>query len=469
MPSRRVGRTVAVAILLICVFSLATSYTAASSGEYPVADGTPVPTDGAVGVEEQINRSNVSTSPVAEADTVTVVATQGFYVSDEEAELVAFDASGNVLYHDNTYRVYFDVDPVPDEQYTVEYVAAKHLNGQDCAEFEAFHCTRNIVERVNLSTGDRTQVYAELTPRVYSARWHDTDRVNETHLAVADIIHDRVYVVDIRTGRISWQWNASSHYSKNQGGKEGDWTHINDVEALHDGRFMVSMRNMDEVLFIEPGQGVNTSWTVGQDDDHSILYEQHNPDYIPASNGGPAVTVGDSENNRIQEFQRVGGEWESVWTWRDARLQWPRDADRLPNGHTLVVDSHGDRVLELDRNGSIVWNVTIGMPYDAERLGTSDGSTGGPSWTQIHGDGGGGVGSPSAVDRAVLLIKDLLPSLVVNGLLYVSPSWVRFMDLLVAALLVVDLFTWGALEFYWSSLSVRGLVGRLMAAVRSVP
>lgn len=40
------------------------------------------------------------------------------------------------------------------------------------------------------------------------------------------------------------------------------------------------------------------------------------------------------------------------------------------------------------------------------------------------------------------------------------------MDLLVAALLVADLLTWGALEFYWSTLSLRGLAGHAAEVVR---
>ena len=39
------------------------------------------------------------------------------------------------------------------------------------------------------------------------------------------------------------------------------------------------------------------------------------------------------------------GEWRQSWVWRDDQLQWPRDADRRARGSTLVVDSHGNRIL----------------------------------------------------------------------------------------------------------------------------
>lgn len=464
MLSRQLIRGIVISILLLSVLSLSGSYLAAQNDpakqtfhQDSVANTT-YPS-GTVGAEKRINQSNVTTSPVASAESITVIATQGFYVSDERAELVAISETGNVLYHNQTYRVYFDVDPVEGTEYTVEYVAARQLRGDACDRVETIDCTRNLVERVNLSTGETTHVYSKLTPRVYSARWHDVDRINETHLVVADIVKDRVFIVDTGTSDITWQWDATRLYSEKQGGESGDWTHLNDVEVLADGRLMVNVRNMDQAIFIRPGEGVNTSWTLGKDDNYNILYEPHNPDFIPTEEGGPAVLIGDSENNRIVEYQRTNGTWTRTWMWRDARLQWPRDADRLPNGHTLVVDSHGDRVLELTKRGAIVWNVSIGMPYDAERIGTGDESTNGPSWQQLHGHHGLHQSRNYRFsDRIVLYLKGIFPNLLINGLLYVSPSWIRFVDLLVAGILVIDLFVWGVLEAYWSALSVRGIV-----------
>jgi len=36
-----------------------------------------------------------------------------------------------------------------------------------------------------------------------------------------------------------------------------------------------------------------------------------------------------------------------------SKLQWPRGADRLPSGNTLITDSRNSRVVENDRNGSV--------------------------------------------------------------------------------------------------------------------
>jgi len=440
-------------------------------------------------------------------ENLTVVGTQGFYASDERAELVAFDRSGDVAYYDDSYRVYFDVDPVEGTDYTVEYLASKHFDGADCANVSTERCTYNVFTRVNLTTGEEREVYGEVTPRIYSARWHDVDRINDTHVAVADILRDSVRVVNTTTDETVWEWNASSHFDPDVGGAEGDWTHINDVEVTPDGRFMVSVRNMDRVVFVEPGEGVDENWTLGAEDDYDVLYEQHNPDYIPPSQGGPAITVADSENSRVLEYQRVDpetgnattaadGEWRRSWGWQDSRVQWPRDADRLPDGDTLVVDTHGDRIAEVAPDGSVVWSVTVGMPYDVERLGTGDESTGGESMRAIREASGttddssarsgieipfvrstdddtsaGSVpptGTITHPDRTVVesvwvVLKGLTPSIAVNGLLYAAPSWVRFTDLAFGALALLTTLAWVGTELAWSGYSP---LSRLLSAVR---
>ncbi len=65
-----------------------------------------------------------------------------------------------------------------------------------------------------------------------------------------------------------------------------------------------------------------------------------------------------------------------TWTL-SGNLSWPRDADRLPNGNTLVTDTLNHRVIEVTPTGEVVWEyyATWG-PYDAERVAAGDGSNG---------------------------------------------------------------------------------------------
>ncbi|MFC7140077.1 aryl-sulfate sulfotransferase [Halosimplex aquaticum] len=542
-PSKRSARALFAVVLVLAAGAVASSYATAETnvarghgspgagGSAPGETGVAAPETRPPDYREPSENGSLTTGAVDEwsdgaasradgrtlvdpaehdPENLTVVGTQGFYASDEQAELVAFDRVGDVAYYDDSYRVYFDVDPVEGTDYTVEYLAAKHLDGEACANVSTERCTYNVFKRVNLTTGEEREVYGEVTPRIYSARWHDVDRINDTHVAVADILRDSVRVVNTTTDETVWEWNASSYFAPDVGGASGDWTHINDVEVTPDGRFMVSVRNMDRVVFVEPGEGVDANWTLGAEDDYDVLYEQHNPDYVPPAQGGPAVVVADSENSRVLEFQRVDpetgnvttaadGEWRRSWGWRDSRLQWPRDADRLPGGDTLVVDTHGDRIAQIAPDGSVNWSLTVGMPYDVERLGTGDESAGGDSMRSIRDargttDAGSGARSgvgvpivqpanddadPDAVppagrithpDRTVVEtvwvgLKEVTPSIVVNGILYAAPSWVRFTDLAFGAVALVAALCWAGAELYWSRYAP---LGRARAALRSV-
>jgi hypothetical protein len=305
-----------------------------------------------------------ATAPTtASADSVpTPEPRSGTTVVTESAKfgtIIAWHPNGSLRYYDDEHTKYFDVDPVANTSATVEYAATDtiHSSKPTC---RSPPCTRNVVERVNLSTGETREIYARYDPAETAAEWHDHVRVDEHHVIVADIVHDEVFKVDTETELVEWQWDAQSDFPVEGGGPyPGDWAHINDVSLLDDGRVMVSLRNQDQVVFIDQETGLVENWTLGADGAHDVLYEQHNPDYIPRERGGPAVVVADSENGRIVEYQRRDGSWEQTWQWQDDRIQWPRDADRLPNGNTLIADTHGKRVLEVDRSGDVVWSVPV--------------------------------------------------------------------------------------------------------------
>lgn len=356
----------------------------------------------------------------------TVIATQGADNRGYSAELVAVDEAGELVYHNGTRDVYFDVDPHPTGKRDVLVVAST-----DRAD-----STVNHLEVHNLSTGEVRELWSGVTPNVKHSRWHDVDRINATHYVVAGIEADRVFVVDVEADEIVWTWHANEFFAPSSGGPADDWTHVNDVEVLDDGRIMASLRNQDQVVFLRPNGTVDESWTLGADGDHSTMYEQHQPDYIPAENGGPAVVLADSENDRLVEYQRVDGAWRETWSWSDERLEWPRDADRLPNGHTLAVDSLGDRVVEVDESGDVVWSVAIGIPYDAERLGTGDESAGGPSARSA------GLASRSGST----VLPSLVPAKARHGLMWVVPGWMGLGDVLALCVYVAALLALLAVE-----------------------
>jgi len=435
------------------VFALATVFfTLVLAGGYVTAQAG-VNQAGSDSIVEADLNNGTSERVVPPRDNITVVSTDSTaFITNEgdgprkRAELVAFAPNGSIYYRNESHTRYWDVDPVEGTDATVEYLYADHLTPDECHSGSV--CTRNGVERVNLTTGNVTEIYARITPGKHSTRWHDADRIGENRLLVADIAQDRAFVVNTTSERVTWSWDAQTNFDTASGGPyPEDWTHINDVEYVElDGRetVMVSVRNHDQVVFVDMETGLRENWTLGSDGDHDTLYEQHNPDYIPAENGGPAVLVADSENGRVVEYQRQNGSWEQSWEWRDQRLTWVRDADRLPNGHTLLTDSNGDRVLEVDEDAEVVWETTVGFPYESERLGTGDESTGGRSAAAL----GLPDHVPNASDRtAVEEATTLLPKSLVNSVAYLLPSWVGTVELLAAFGLLVVLALWTVVEW----------------------
>jgi hypothetical protein len=446
---RLAGRLFIVAVVLLAAATLVTGYT-----------GTGQSNGHVTGVGDEVAPPSNGTTVVA-TDSNTWLG-RGSEGPRAKAELFAVAPNGTVTYYNDTHTRYWDVDPVPGTDATVEYVFADHLPARECGGESV--CTRNGVERVNLTTGETTAVYSRVTPGKHATRWHDVDRLDEDHLVVADIDRDRVYVVNTSTELVTWAWSARSDYpiADSGGPYPSDWTHLNDVEVLEDGRIMASLRNHDQVVFLDRETGLNESWTLGSDGNHSRLYEQHNPDYVPAEEGGPAVVVADSENNRVVEYQREDGDWTRTWTWSDEAAQWPRDADRLPDGDTLVTDSNGNRVLRVDGEGEVVWSMDVAFPYEAERLETGDESSGGPSARQAglgdrtaDSEGGGDAGD-GATDSAGLLeplrraITGLLDGPMANAVMYILPAWMGRIHLAALVVLVAMLPVWGLAELYWA-------------------
>lgn len=414
-------------IPIIISFILVIVFVCSTSGVISIVGGE---SESMYNVEQQIIKTDNHTEISEVNGPIIVASTQGFPVVIQNGDLVAFlEKDGTVVYHESRYGMYFDIDPVKEENYTVRFAASERLEGNDCSEVKTRVCTRSVYEEVNMSTGERKIIYSDKTPHVSFTRWHDVHRVNDTHIAVASIYKDGVYFANTETGNKKWIWNATEQFER-PSEKNLDWTHLNDVSVLQDGDLVLSLRNQDQVVFIERTEGgyvMNESRTLGQSDEYRILYEQHNPDYIPREDGGPALLVGDSENNRIVEYQRTEDGWRKTFNWIDRRMQWPRDADRLDGGNTLITDTNGERVMEVNKNGEIVWSANVGRPYESEKLGTVEESSGNSYQNVTNGDSL----KPDYSERPLIELKYILPRSYFNALLFISPHWMVYTDLIV--------------------------------------
>lgn len=384
---------------------------------------------------------------------ITVVTTQADGTGDE-GEIIAFGPNGEVVRKNSSLRTYFDVDPDPAESKTVIYSGATQLSSDECGADPG--CFRVVIERLNITTGETSRLYSRLVPKTGPVRMHDFDRINKTHIVVADIEDDEVSIVNLENEMREWTWSARSDFPPESGGqyaKSGRWTHVNDVEKINDTTYMVSLRNHDQVVFVNTRRGLLENRTLGSDGNHDILYEQHNPDYISSAAGGQSVVVADSENNRIVEYQRANSGWNRTWIWQDVELEWPRDADRLPSGATLITDSHGDRVIEVNENGEIVWGVKAHYPYEAERLGSGDESTGGASANELGYSSRTFTPTVQAASKTSHLdriVKYMIPNKIIHGLMYITPYWVGVKEFVALFLLLGTAVCWGGAELYFS-------------------
>ncbi|MFB6168850.1 MAG: aryl-sulfate sulfotransferase [Haloferacaceae archaeon] len=310
---------------------------------------------------------------VSPAESRTVVGVQGFHHdgtgnAKKPPRLIGVTRdAGTAWVYDGTNRAswYYDVDPLPGGDLLVTSISR-----QDTVVLRMDRETRTVEWRERLNIRDT----------------HDVDLLSNGNLVVANmrqydettgVSNDRVFVYDRETDTITWEWYFREHYPNGtDGGFNEDWSHVNDVDPVDNGSaFLVSPRNFDQVIKVDRETG-DIAWRLGEDEAHGTLFEQHNPDLLSGPNGEPTVLVADSENDRVVEYARRDGEWVRTWTLA-GELSWPRDADRLPNGNTLVVDTLNHRIIEVTPTGEVVWEyyATWG-PYDAERVATGGGSNG---------------------------------------------------------------------------------------------
>ena len=296
--------------------------------------------------------------PAADGDRLTLLGVQGVgsYVEGGSVRLVA---GTDERWRESSADVYFDVTRLDDGSVLAGYMTGGY---EDCGPYDP-PCHRTgyriidpepsptVVEEWSFPV--RNRVASEV---------HDVEPLPGGGFVVADMEHERVLIVE--DGEVVWEWKASSRYEAPPDPTKTDWLHINDVDRIGDGRFLVSVRNANQLVVLQRGEGVVQVINRDRDDatdddglvgDPSVLYHQHNPQWL----GDGAVLVADSENHRVVELHRTeSGRWEPAWVLEGAggqKFDWPRDADRLPNGNTLITDTRNGRIVEVNESGSLVW------------------------------------------------------------------------------------------------------------------
>ncbi|TQQ78447.1 hypothetical protein EGH24_14645 [Halonotius terrestris] len=392
----------------------------------------------------------IGTASETDQTSRTLVGSQGGGPGWHEYGSVYLLNGTNTTWRESSADSYFDVTQTENGTVLAGFMDSGYTS---CGPYES-PCTRTGFRVID--PGQQPQVLSEYSFPVRTnknSEVHDVEHLQTGEYLVTDMEYERIFTV--KNGEVTWQWNASSFYDAPQDPTTTDWLHINDVDVISTGRYLVSVRNANQLLIIKRGEGVvdvinedttdsndancrKTSQLTDYDGDGDIrcgdpdvLNHQHNPQWL----GDGAVLVADSENDRVVELHRTeNGSWEPAWTLDragDIAFNWPRDADRLPNGNTLITDTLNRRLVEVNESGKVVWSVqTERIPYEADRLPVGE-SVGGPRYTS---DGGGG----GSADKDVPVLSLLLVGL--RAVIPSTPFWFREPQLgltIVSALLTV--------------------------------
>jgi hypothetical protein len=358
------------------------------------------------GAEEQTGAAGtIDTS----GTNITFIAAQGTETGFGPGIFAYNDAGELVWSHNQYFRKYFDVDPIGDDK--VLFTAQKHRWSNESAgypwvaavynwrtdtlvrEFPVPPVTHDVdylggetYIAANLQSHLRDEHHDDFVHVAQQRGWIPADRQNFSH---------NLYQLNLSTGTIEWEYRFKEHFPRSAGsGYSKGYTHLNDVDVVDNGTaVLASPRNFDRVVLIDK-ETKELRWTLGAEDNYDILNEQHNPVLLQLT--PPVVVVADSENRRAIEYQRLpNGTWAQTWKFEPLDLaetdgfgtkdlQWPRDADRLPNGNTLITASGAGHVVEVTPDKEVVWSVSeIEKVYEAERLRYGD-EPQGPPMTELR-------------------------------------------------------------------------------------
>ena len=202
-----------------------------------------------------------------------------------------------------------------------------------------------------------------------------------------------------------WDWLAFQHFDEfgfaDEGlelirAKGGDWGHANSISVippnhhtspeLRPGNIIVSQRSTNTIFIVDKQTGAIV-WKVGPED--HLTFGQHAPYMIPQGLAGEGnILVFDNGSgtgyplrrfapgsSRVLEIDPVTQA--IVWTYSASDSGLSRfsffanivsNAERLPNGNTLICSGAKGRIFEIGPNGELIWEYM--SPYSSIRRGS---------------------------------------------------------------------------------------------------
>jgi len=173
------------------------------------------------------------------------------------------------------------------------------------------------------------------------------------------------YLVEMTIGgELLWEWRSWEHLDPEKDGftafqdERDAWPMANGVSEMPDGNILLSFRANSTVVMIERRTGA-VFWKLGA----PPLSGQHAPHLLPNGHlllfdNGPHRLDHSFPYSRVLEIDPATKE--IVWKYQDNPL-WnffsPRisNAQRLPNGNTLINEGSFGRFFEVTAEGDVVW------------------------------------------------------------------------------------------------------------------
>jgi outer membrane protein assembly factor BamB len=173
------------------------------------------------------------------------------------------------------------------------------------------------------------------------------------------------YLVEMTTdGRVVWEWRSWEHLEPesytivNPQDARSEWTHGNTVVELPSGNLMLSFRHISTVVIVDR-RTEEVIWRLGP----PLVNNQHAPTLLPNGNmlvfdNGTHRLDSPLPSSRVLEINPSTGE--VVWSYEDTPpiaffSPLISNAQRLPNGNTLINEGSFGRLFEVTTNGEVVW------------------------------------------------------------------------------------------------------------------
>jgi hypothetical protein len=173
------------------------------------------------------------------------------------------------------------------------------------------------------------------------------------------------YLVEMTTsGQQVWEWRSWEHLDPDvdriivHQDRRAEWTHGNAVAEMPDGNLVVSFRNISTVVIVDRQTGALTAKLTTP-----MLAQQHAPTPLPNGN----LLIFDNGTYRVDSafpYSRVleidPRTSTIVWQYQDRPLTafystHISNAQRLPNGNTLIDEGCWGRIFEVAPDGEVVW------------------------------------------------------------------------------------------------------------------